>query len=669
MKRFRYLALFLIAVVLVGCAKPAPNPRGHWKDRPRATSAVQEDVKEVQRRERTVAREQNVVVKVFRELFERTVGRLDIVRKQVIKKTMVPLYKDVLDGEMPYAVERAEDATYIEQTVSDLPAEDTLLFTFYDHPAFDYPLLILCHQISGDLRLFSIVQFFSDGSYSTFSSLEPGEISIFSTNLYTDSEGNLYIDNMDTGEIFEINVVDGILKIDYGYSPDGKGFATTLTGDFSSENPDIYIEPDYADGTDLFVQTRIIADTLEPFDRANFDALRSELRPIELMPYDDDNFYEIAGRYTDLDAGKAHKADKGFSEKEFRAFIDENLDPYVTENGTECVFIDDYNHNGKLAAYVITGEDAESSALFFINEELVSTPVEKLTGEFFYYRDPKLLRAGKDAYLLLTANAGGPGITSYLYGVEDDKVYWPDISSNVQLFDRDGERFSDSQTYLETTDTGGVRKEKTIYYDYDQHTRQFIRANDEKSDAGTENIALNIDGKDAGSLAAVEKDGALYLPVGEFNLVLASYFKYPGVDREDLELYLANVGETLAEPIAGGNGDWNFGAFPPVMEYLYHYSKKHQVILSTFELMDLESQTPPDRITYLKPTHPPFVEGDSLYMDVETLSSCFVFSYQFDKNGDVLNVKQIDGDDVDDAWKSVPAKGYRDVQDFLDDRF
>ncbi|MDD7362900.1 MAG: hypothetical protein PUG99_01965, partial [Firmicutes bacterium] len=85
MKRFRYLALFLIAVVLVGCSKPAPNPRGHWKDRPRATSAVQEDVKEVQRRGRTVAREQNAVVKVFRELFGRTVGRLDIVRKQVIK--------------------------------------------------------------------------------------------------------------------------------------------------------------------------------------------------------------------------------------------------------------------------------------------------------------------------------------------------------------------------------------------------------------------------------------------------------------------------------------------------------------------------------------------------------------------------------------------------------
>ena len=326
----RYLSIFLLFCVLTGCVsgKGSPIPRQSYNP------------------------QWSVPQRVVHSVFDGTVGKTKVYKKRVMKKAMVPLYDEILTGQAPYLVEDLGDSV-MERRVTSMTVDPNIRFTFYDDSRFNYPLLIMSNRIE-EYYIFCIVQFFSDGSYATFNTLDPMSKSILSTGLYTDAEGRLYIDDAFDGTIYELNVVDGVLKVDYGYSASGKGFATLHMIDRSGEAETAYPSELYPKGSDLFGSIRIVEETKEPFNAQDMENFRNSLKPLEVLDFSEENFEQIASRYLNDIPETKIKPDSGKDEKAIRQFAADNFSIYTTESGKECLWIHDYDNNGKLAAYAIT---------------------------------------------------------------------------------------------------------------------------------------------------------------------------------------------------------------------------------------------------------------------------------------------------------------------------
>lgn len=240
---------------------------------------------------------------------------------------------------------------------------------------------------------------------------------------------------------------------------------------------------------------------------------------------------EIASRDTG-GAPKTGEANEGeYNEKAIRRYAEDNLSIYTTDEGEKCLWIDDYDHNGKLCAYGVS-EEGGALKLIYIDENLKARNVRALDENFFVYK-PKLLEAGDDGYLYLN-KTGTAGRTGYLYGVKDNDVYEPDLSSRIDLFDKVGDHFVNNETYLVNTEAGGVRKEREMTYDYDQKSRQFVIAEKkegQKVERGK--VAMIIEGKKAGSIDVLIEDGTIYYPVGKMNKLLVENFKLEGISKEE----------------------------------------------------------------------------------------------------------------------------------------
>lgn len=292
----RYLSIFLLFLLLTGCVsgKGSPIPRQSYNP------------------------QWSVPERVVHSVFDGTVGKTKFYKKRVMKKAMVPLYDEILTGQAPYLVEDLGDSV-MERRVTSMTVDPNIRFTFYDDSRFNYPLLIISNRIEENY-IFCIVQFFSDGSYATFNTLEPYAQSILSTGLYTDANGRLYIDDASDGTIYELNVVDGVLKINYGYSADGKGFATFHDVDFSGDEGRAYPSELYPNGSDVFSKIQIVDETKEPFEAQDMENFRNSLKPLEVLDFNEENFEQIASRYLNDMPEKKSKTDRGNDEKAIRQF-------------------------------------------------------------------------------------------------------------------------------------------------------------------------------------------------------------------------------------------------------------------------------------------------------------------------------------------------------------
>lgn len=366
---------------------------------------------------------------------------------------------------------------------------------------------------------------------------------------------------------------------------------------------------------------------------------------------------EIASR----DTGGAPKTGEvnegGYNEKTIRRYAEDNLSIYTTNEGEKCLWIDDYDDNGKLAAYGVS-EEGGAFKLIYIDENLKARNVRALDENFFVYK-PKLLEAGKDAYLNLN-KAGTVGGTGYLYGVKDNEVYEPDISSHIDLFDKVGDHFVNNETYLERTEAGGVRKEREMTYDYDQKSRQFVIAEKkegQKVERGK--VAVTIEGNKVGSVDVLIEDGTTYYPVGEMNRLLVENYKLEDISEEDRQLFFEDT-TTYCMKDETSNA-WFFLAWPGAGYELYEgYYLDKNIIIDQFDDYDA-----PGTYEYMQPKHRPIEKGSELYMDAETLKANFPMDYEESRGA--IKIKEVYGN-RSDAWKTIKASPDMEVDDIVENK-
>lgn len=630
----RYLSIFLLFLLLTGCVsgKGSPIPRQSYNP------------------------QWSVPERVVHSVFDGTVGKTKFYKKRVMKKAMVPLYDEILTGQAPYLVEDLGDSV-MERRVTSMTVDPNIRFTFYDDSRFNYPLLIMSNRIE-EHYIFCIVQFFSDGSYATFNTLEPYAQSILSTGLYTDADGRLYIDDAFDGTIYELNVVDGVLKINYGYSADGKGFATFHDVDFSGDEGRPYPSELYPNGSDVFSKIQIVEETKEPFDAQDMENFRNSLKPLEVLDFNEENFDQIASRYLNDMPEKKSKPDSGKDEKTIRQFVADNFSIYTTESGKECLWIHDYDNNGKLAAYAIA-QNGDGLKLIYIDENLQPREVRGVEEDRFD-DDPHLLVAGKDAYLYLRKlfTTGGTG---YLYGVKDNEVYEPDISSHIDIFDKIGDHFVNNETYLEMSEGGGVRKERETVYDYDQKSRQFVKAEKGKevTDKGG-SVNVRINDKDVGKMDVIRKGGVNYYPVGEMNKVCAENFNQDDLTEYQIQFFFE--GREKYSVKDEYTNAWYFYAWPGIGEefHMGYYVDKNVVIS-----LDSDYDTAAT-YDYTIPKHKPIEKGDDLYMDLDLLAAIFGFEGKEEKGS--ISIKE-SYDFHPEIWKKVKGSPEDEVDELVKKKF
>lgn len=631
----RYLSIFLLFLLLTGCVsgKGSPIPRQSYNP------------------------QWSMPERVVHSVFDGTIGKTKVYKKRVMKKAMVPLYDEILTGQAPYLVEDLGDSV-MERRVTSMTVDPNIRFTFYDDSRFNYPLLIMSNRIE-EYYIFCIVQFFSDGSYATFNTLDPMSQSILSTGLYTDAEGRLYIDDAFDGTIYELNVVDGVLKINYGYSADGKGFATFHDVDFSDGEGTAYPSELYPNGSDVFSKIQIVEETKEPFDAQDMENFRNSLKPLEVLDFSEENFEQIASRYLNDMPEKKSKPDSSNDEKAIRQFAADNFSIYTTDSGKECLWIHDYDNNGKLAAYAIA-QNGDGLKLIYVDENLQPREVRGVEEDRFD-DDPHLLVAGKDAYLYLRKlfTTGGTG---YLYGVKDNEVYEPDISSHIDIFDRVGDHFVNNETYLEISETGGgVRKERETIYDYDQKSRQFVKADKgkEPEDKGG-SVNVRINGKDVGKMDVIRKDGVNYYPVGEMNLLCVKNFSDPKTPAD--RLTGPNSDPSTYYKDTGDGTSWFVVAWPSEGdEFFCVYFAEKNLVISTDELY----YAPEGTYEYFRPKNKPFVKDGVLYMDMEALEIMFSFDSNEEKGSVIIKERKYDPG----RWQRITAPGYDGVFELVENEF
>lgn len=366
---------------------------------------------------------------------------------------------------------------------------------------------------------------------------------------------------------------------------------------------------------------------------------------------------EIASRDTG-GAPKTGEANEGeYNEKAIRRYAEDNLSIYTTDEGEKCLWIDDYDHNGKLCAYGVS-EEGGALKLIYIDENLKARNVRALDENFFVYK-PKLLEAGDDGYLYLN-KTGTAGRTGYLYGVKDNDVYEPDLSSRIDLFDKVGDHFVNNETYIENTEAGGVRKEREMTYDYDQKSRQFVIAEKkegQKVERGK--VAVTIEGKKAGSIDVLIEDGTTYYPVGEMNRLLVENYKLEDVSEEDRQLFFEDT-TTYCMKDETSNA-WFFLAWPGAGYELYEgYYLDKNIIIDQFDDYDA-----PGTYEYMQPKHRPIEKGGELYMDGETLKANFPMDYEESRGA--IKIKEVYGN-RSDAWKTIKASPDIEIDDIVENK-
>ena len=630
----RNVSIFLLLCLLTGCVsgKGSPTPRHSYYPQWSAPK------------------------RVVHSAFDRTVGTMKFYKKRVMNKEMMPLYDEILTGQVQYPLEDPGSSVQESQGES-MRIDPNTRFTLYDDSRFNFPLLITSNRI-GDYYILRIVQFFSDGSYATFNPFDSYAQSILTTGLYTDTDGRLYIDDASKGIIYELNVEDGILKINYGYSANGKGVVAFRDAGFSDGVWAAYLSELYPNESEVFTKIQIVKEAKEPFDARDMKNLRKSLKPLEFMDFNEDNFEQIASQYLNDGSEKKVKSEAGNDRKTFRQYVSDNYAVYFTEGGEICLWIHDFDNNGKLAAYLIA-ENGEGLKLIYIDENLKAREVRDVDEDTFG-DDPHLLVAGKDAYLYLR-EMFTTGSTGYLYGVKDNEVYEPDISASIDSFGKVGDQFVNYGTYLEMSDTGGVRKEKETFYDYDQKSRQFVEGvkKQEVEDKG-DSVNVRINDKEVGKLKVIRKDDVNYYPVGGMNKVCAENFNQDDLTEDQIQFFFEGR-EKYAVKDESTNA-WYFLAWPGVgAEFHMGYYVDKNVMISSDPDYDTAAT-----YEYTIPKNKPIDNGDDLYMDFELLSAIFGFDGKEEKGA--ISIKETYNFHPE-IWKKVKGLPGDEVDDVIDKNF
>lgn len=398
-------------------------------------------------------------------------------------------YKDILNSKLPYRIDGFGGETR-EWYLDELSSDGAFYFNIIDHKDFDYPLLVLSKKLNGS-GIYSIVQYVGSGNYRTFNELQMGQSSVVSDYLYKDKKGNLYIFDDTMKQIIGINKVDDRLLANYIYKPGSKGYGSVMTEKFDSKTGERSqeIDKNYPKGAESLVAMMIDPEKEEEFSDEDFDKLKNELKPIDMLGLTEEEFDKKAKEFgykeenseekTEDNDEKDQANDKNIEDsdeyKKIYSFVRENVDLYVNEEGASYLYIGDYDNNGKLAAFVLGNSENEGEKiLYFVDENMQINRVREFDSMYIWVKNEKLMKAGDDEYLSLVTNNGGPKTDSFIFSVKNNKVYEPDISGKVMEFYQDDEdMFVDETNKLGEVPKGSLREGGKDHYKYNQDKRQF----------------------------------------------------------------------------------------------------------------------------------------------------------------------------------------------------
>ncbi len=398
-------------------------------------------------------------------------------------------YKDIVYSKLPYRIDGFGGETR-EWYLDELSSDGAFYFNIIDHKDFDYPLLVLSKKLNGS-GIYSIVQYVGSGNYRTFNELQMGQSSVVSDYLYKDKKGNLYIFDDTMKQIIGINKVDDRLLANYIYKPGSKGYGSVMTEKFDSKTGERSqeIDENYPKGAESLVAMMIDPEKEEEFSDEDFDKLKNELKPIDMLGLTEEEFDKKAKEFGYKDENSEEKTegndekdqanDKNIEDsdeyKKIDSFVRENVDLYVNEEGASYLYIGDYDNNGKLAAFVLGNSENEGEKiLYFVDENMQINRVREFDSMYIWVKNEKLMKAGDDEYLSLVTNNGGPKTDSFIFSVKNNKVYEPDISGNVMEFYQDDEdMFVDETNKLGEVPKGSLREGGKDHYKYNQDNRQF----------------------------------------------------------------------------------------------------------------------------------------------------------------------------------------------------
>lgn len=399
-------------------------------------------------------------------------------------------YKDILNSKLPYRIDGFGGETR-EWYLDELSSDGAFYFNIIDHKDFDYPLLVLSKKLNGS-GIYSIVQYVGSGNYRTFNELQMGQSSVVSDYLYKDKDGNLYIFDDTMKQIIGINKVDDRLLANYIYKPGSKGYGSVMTEKFDSKTGERSqeIDKNYPKGAESLVAMMIDPEKEEEFSDEDFDKLKNELKPIDMLGLTEEEFNKKAKEFgykeeneksevAESDGKKNQLNDENIRDtdenKKLDSFIRENVNLYIDDNGTDYVYIGDYDNNGKLAAFVLGNSENEGEKiLYFVDENMQINRVREFDSMYIWVKNKKLMKAGDDEYLSLVTNNGGPKTDSFIFSVKNNKVYEPDISGKVMEFYQDDEdMFVDETNKLGENPKGSLRQGGKDHYKYNQDNRQF----------------------------------------------------------------------------------------------------------------------------------------------------------------------------------------------------
>lgn len=386
--------------------------------------------------------------------------------------SFLSIYKDMLESKKPYRIERFTDGDTNEFFIKNIIDKGQISFAFYDSKAFTYPLLMIKNTVDADKHKsrIAIVQYMGKGKYTTFSDLAFSNPAIPSKGIYKDRDGNLYMDNYDTEDIYAIRKVGDYLNAIYGYT---RGYCAPIHNNNYNTLARIQ-DTQGADGTDgLYKAIELNENMKMDFTEADFNKFKNSLTEIEFFSYSSEEFDRLASKYRNLDAKSSSDLGGGHSREEFEEYIKSNIGLY-SRDGKTYVFIADYDNNGKLSAYAIGDASDDRIKLYYIDENLSEEEFNIGYDSYFDFVDPELVKASNDEYLLLKT-VHTTYLKSYLISVEDNKIYQPRISGEVNDFSQKDDHFVNEYTYLKDTELGSVRSAAEENYYYDQESREFYK--------------------------------------------------------------------------------------------------------------------------------------------------------------------------------------------------
>lgn len=416
--------------------------------------------------------------------------------------SFIDCYRDIITSKIPYLISDSDgvhyenylnDDTYIDGKYYKATYQHgARYFNIIEHKDFAYPLLVLKER-NDIIHSYCIIQYQGNGEYITFDFLGNSQSSIMPENLFFDSEGNLYADSIKSPDIFAINKVDGKLLTNYTYTPEAKGYATRVFGNYEIDPPELWIDEENPKGIDWLCDLMIYEDTKEDFSKEELDELKKGLKPIECYDLSEEKFNELAKEKFYKDKNLAtdvieedEKVEKSDEYSKLRNYIKNNFTIDQPEGENERIFIADYDNNGVLCAFFVARDEDYKPELMFINEDYevkivkelsYGTPYKDGTG-YNKILNGGVFTAGDYEYISIEENNGGSGVFGSVYSVKENDVYEPYIPDRVAIFTKQGDYFENKYYYHEYTENGGVLKEGIEYYYHDNDSRQFYRINE-----------------------------------------------------------------------------------------------------------------------------------------------------------------------------------------------